>query len=214
MNRKLSLLKCLSLAALLCSAAAARADITVYTNQAAFLAATTAQGVDTFDDLEVMSYASPLQRSAGAYTYRASSGPVSDLLFGAGVPGDHWLSNNVRSDSITFSNFCGCVTAVGGNFFGSDITGAFIPGANMILTASDGTTTTTAYLNDTTLTSFLGFVSTTPLSSVVLTSGGLYWVTANNLTLAMAAPVPEPASYGMLLAGLCLLGGLAVRRAG
>jgi hypothetical protein len=212
-NRKLSLLKSLSLAALLCSAAA-RADITVYTSQAAFLAATTAQGVDTFDDLEVVSYGGPLTRSAGAYTYRATSGPVSNLLWGAGGTGDHWLSNNVLTDSITFSNFCGCVTALGGNFFGSDFAGQFIPGTNMILTASNGTTTTTAYLNDTTVTSFLGFVSTAPLTSVVLTSGGLYWTTANNLTLALAAPVPEPASYGMLLAGLCLLGGLAVRRAG
>jgi hypothetical protein len=210
-NRKLSLLKSLSLAALLCSAAAARADITIYTSQADFLAATSARGVDTFDDLEVVPYASPLARSAGAYSYRASSGGD---LFGAGSPGDVWLSTNVRTDAITFGNFSDGVSAVGGNFFGSDITGSFIPGTNMILTASDGTLTTTAYLNDTTVTSFVGFVSTAPLSSLVLTSGGLYWTTANNLTLAMASPVPEPASYGLLLAGLCLLGGLTVRRAG
>jgi hypothetical protein len=36
----------------------------------------------------------------------------------------------------------------------------------------------------------------------------VYWPTVNNVTLA----VPEPETWGMLLAGLCLLGGIATRR--
>lgn len=203
-------LKSLSLAVLLCSAAAAQADITVYTDRTAFLAATAMPGVDTYDDLEVILYTSPLERMAGAYHYRASSGPVSDL-YGAGMDGDHWLSTNVRNDSITFSNFSTGVYAVGGNFFGSDISGAFVPGTTMYLSATDGTVTSNATVADSMVNSFLGFVSTTPLTGVTLSNGGgLYWVTANNLTLA--APVPEPSTYGMLLAGMCLLGGLARRR--
>lgn len=46
--------KSLSLAAvLLCAAAAAQTEITVFTDRAAFLAALISSGIDTFDDLTV-----------------------------------------------------------------------------------------------------------------------------------------------------------------
>jgi hypothetical protein len=201
------LLKPLALAALLCATAGAQAAITVYTSQAAFLGAVTAPGVDTFDDLEVQPYADTVFRTAGAYNYQAYS---SGAIWGAGGPTDHWLSNNTRYTPIVFSNFTGGVNAFGGNFFGSDIEGAYVPDANVILTAVDGSTLTYTLAGATT-DSFLGFVSDAPLTSVVLgTDGGDYWPTANNVVLA----VPEPATYGMLLAGIGLLGVAARRRRG
>jgi hypothetical protein len=42
------------------------------------------------------------------------------------------------------------------------------------------------------------------------TDGGAYWPTANNVVLA----VPEPSTYGMMLAGITLLGVAARRRRG
>jgi hypothetical protein len=208
---KLLSLKSLSLAVLLCSAAAAQADITVYTDRAAFLAAVGNSATDTFNDLSMVETASPLNRSINSYSYRASAGPVGDF-FPAGSAADIWLSTLVANDTITFSNFSAGVRGFGGNFFGSDFNGAFLPGKTIVLTASDGSTTRTVNLYDTTVNSFLGFVSTDPFSTISLRNdaipGNVYWPTVNNVTLA----VPEPETWGMLLAGLCLLGGMATRR--
>ncbi|MGO4474659.1 PEP-CTERM sorting domain-containing protein [Massilia sp. 2TAF26] len=200
MPTKMSLLKPFCAAALLCAAAAAQADITVYTSQAEFLAAVQAPGVDTYDDLTVTLYGETLTRSAGAYTYNAYS---ATGLYGAGGDGgDFWLSNNTPIAPIVFSNFSGGVSAFGGNFFGSDVLGQYTTG-NLILTAIDGSALSYGVAGAAT-TDFLGFVSTVPLAAVTIaTDGGVgVWPTANNVVLA----VPEPATYGMLLAGLGLVG--------
>lgn len=198
-------LKPLCLAALLCAAASSQAAITVYTSQAAFLAAVSAPGVDSFDDLTVEPYGDTLDRTAGGYTYQAYS---PGGLWGAGVAGDYWLSNNVRTDPIVFSNFSSGVSAFGGNFFTSDVAGGYVPSGNLVVTASDGASLTYS-LNGATQSSFLGFVYDSSLASVTLsTDGGAYWPTANNVVLA----VPEPATYGMLLAGIGFVGLLGRRR--
>jgi len=200
-------LKPLCLAALLCASAAANADITVYTSQSDFLAAVSTTGTDTYDDLTLAPYGNSLLRSAGAYSYTVSS---PNGIWGAGGPTDYWLSNGTRTDSITFSNFSAGVSGFGGFFFASDINGAYVPNGDLLLTAADGTTLSYT-LSGATQHSFLGFVSDSGLSSVTLLSSpdGTYWPTANNLVLAA---VPEPATYGMFLAGLGLLGVMARRR--
>ncbi|WP_370663363.1 PEP-CTERM sorting domain-containing protein [Massilia rhizosphaerae] len=200
-------LKPLCLAALLCAAAGAQAAITVYTSESAFLAAVSAPGTDTFDDLTVAPYGDTVYRTAGAYNYQAYS---ATGIWGAGGPTDFWLSNNTRYNPIVFSQFSSGVSAFGGNFFASDIAGQFVPDGTMVLTAIDGGTLTYD-LTGATTGSFVGFVSTAPLSSVTLgTDGGEYWPTANNVVLA----VPEPATYGMMLVGMTLLGLAARRRRG
>jgi hypothetical protein len=200
-------LKPLCLAALLCAAAGAQAAITVYTSESAFLAAVSAPGTDTFDDLTVGPYGDTVYRTAGAYNYQAYS---ATGIWGAGGPTDFWLSNNTRYNPIVFSQFSGGVSAFGGNFFASDVAGQFVPDGTMVLTAVDGGTLTYDLAGATTG-SFVGFVSTAPLSSVTLgTDGGAYWPTANNVVLA----VPEPAAYGMMLVGMTLLGVAARRRRG
>jgi hypothetical protein len=208
MNTKLFPLKTLALAALLFSAAAAQAEITIFTSQSSFLSAVKAPGVDTYDDLTVMSYPQLLSRSAGVYDYTVET---ESNLYGAGGGTDHWLSTNAVGEPMIFTGFAGKVTAFGGNFFGSDIAGQFLPGTSVMLTAFDGTSAT-YQLDNTTTGSFLGFTSTSPLVRVTLSSVGNYWPTANNVTLGIAAPVPEPETYAMLLGGLMLLGGAARRR--
>jgi hypothetical protein len=208
-------LKSLAVAALLLTASAARADITVYTSQTSFLAALSAPGVDTFDDLSIQSYASPLARTAGSYGYTAST-TLTPFFYGAGTPGDTWLSTNTNTDTVTFSNFSSGVRGVGGQFFGSDIFGAFAPGATLTLTATDASGTVTQTLLNATTASFLGFVSDGALASLTLTGGqqGGIWPTVNNLTLG-AAPVPavpEAQTWAILLAGLGMVALLARRR--
>jgi hypothetical protein len=207
-------LKSLSLAVLLLAASAAQADITVYTSQSAYLAAVGNTGVDSYDDLPIEAIDGPLARSAGAYSYQASVGPVSPILYGAGEGGDNWLTGNNRRDTITFDGFSGNVRGVGGFFFGSDLFGDYTPSNVITLTATDAQGHFVSYdLIAPDRSSFLGFVSTDAFTQVTLLAEEQpgVWATANDLHLSVSA-VPEPGTYAMLLAGLGLLGFMSRRR--
>jgi len=212
----LFLLRPLAVAALFCVSGASHAGLTVFTSQAAFLAAVENPGTDTFTGLSITgSTPSPINRAAGVYTYTASVSTTS--FFGAGTTANPWLSTNTATDTITFSGFSGGASAIGGNFFGSDISGLFAAGS-ITLTATDSLgATSTQTITGATTTSFLGFVSTGTLSSLTVTSvqpvSGFLWPTVDNLTLAVT-PVPEPETYALMLGGLGALAWVARRRRG
>ena len=136
----------------------------------------------------------------------------------AGSAADRWLATTTATDTITFSSFTAGVRAFGGNFFGSDVNGAFSAGRTMVLTATDGASTRTVNLYNTTTTTFLGFISANPLTSVMLRPDGLpgtaYWTTANDVSIGVVSAVPEAQTYAMLLAGLALFSFTARRRNG
>lgn len=210
------LMKSLALAAMVAASGASQAAITVYTDQASFLAAVINPGVDGFDGLSITgSTPSPLTRAAGDYGYTADATPAGSF-FGAGTTANPWLSTNTATDTVSFTNFTGGVGALGGNFFGSNISGLFAAGS-VTLSATDADGTVTQTITDATTGSFLGFVSSTgvltgaTLVSVQPTTGFL-WPTVDNLTLAAA--VPEPETYGLMLAGLAFIGFVARRRRG
>lgn len=178
----------------------------VYTDRAAFLAAVAAPAVDTFDDLTEQPTGDEITRTVGAYTYAAQS--PGGLFLAGPLPGtDIWLSTNVATDPLTLTNFSSTVRGVGANFFASDSVGALFPGMTLLVTASDGGDVTVT-LTDAGESSFLGFVSATGISSIVVTVEqpvvGLAWPTVNDLTLAAAAAqeVPEPGLLALLAAGL------------
>lgn len=215
MLSKSFLIKPLAAAALLAVAGASQATITVFTSQSAFLAAISNVGVDTFDNMPLSSVASPTFRNAGPYNYTAAVSTTS--FFQAGTTSDVWLSTTTATDTITFNAFTGGVAGIGANFFGSDINGAFSAGS-LTITATDASGTVTETLVSAAPTSFLGFVSNGALTSVTITSvqpvSSFLWPTVNNLTMGVAAVVPEPQTYAMLLAGLGFVGFMARRRRG
>lgn len=188
---------------------AAQATITIYNSLGAFNAATSAQGTDTFTGFNIVSSTpSPINRNAGPYTYTANPAPAG-TFFGAGTAANPWLSTNTATDTITFNNFGGGVEAAGGNFFGSDVLGSFAAGS-VTVTATDGSGTVSQTIVGATTSSFLGFVSDGPLSSLTVAavqpSSGFLWPTVDNLVLAKA--IPEPTTLGLFAAA----GAMVLRR--
>ena len=200
--------------------APSNAAITVYTTLASFLAAVGTSGTDTYTGFSITgTTASPIVRTAGPYGYTASAS--TSTFYGAGTTGNPWLSTNIATDTVTFNAFTGgTVAGLGGNFFGSDINGAFVSGGNITLTATDAGGTTTYLLTNATTSSFVGFVSTTGILSATVTAvqpASPLWPTIDNLVLAgpsTATPgVPEPATWAMMIVGFGLVGGAMRRRA-
>lgn len=209
-----ALIRPLALAALVATAGAAQAALVTYNTQAAFLAATTAQGVDGYNGFSITGTTpSPITRTAGTYTYQAAAATSS--FFGAGTTANPWLSTNLATDFILFSNFSPSISAIGGNFFGSNIAGAFLSG-NIILEAIDTAGTLSTTLIAPGVSSFFGFVSTTSLVSLKVTSvqgAAPLWPTVDNLTLGQRlTQVPEPATLALVAFGLLAAAG-ARRRA-
>lgn len=190
-----------------------QATLTIYTDKAAFLAAVSAPAVDTYDDLTQFTYSSPLNRAVSPYSYLASAttsaGGNSDFV--PAGSGDRWLSTNITTDSIDFSSFSANVYALGGYFFDTDILGNFLSGAISVTGGNGSDPAATQLISGATLTSFVGFVSSTPMTSLKVVAsqvGGNHWPTVNDFILAGPGeqqPVPEPSTLAMLaLAASCL----------
>jgi hypothetical protein len=210
-------LRFLALPILLCLSNFSHAGLIVYTSQASFMAATSAQGVDTYTGFNITGPTpSPITRNAGAYGYTAVASTSS--FFGAGTMANPWFSTNTATDSITFSGFTNGAQAIGGDFFGSDLNGFFETGS-VLVTATDLTGTSVQTITNATVNSFLGFSSTNSMVSLTVSAiqaGAPIWPTVDNLTIGLRAPsngtVPEPGSVALLLAGLGIIGLLARRR--
>jgi len=181
------------------AASAAHADITVFTDRAAFLTAVSGSATDTFDDLTMTETVGPLMRMAGTYGYRVNAGPSDGGFYPSGSGSDIWLNGTMSSDVITFNAFSPGVLGFGGNFFGTDSFGSFMPGSTVVLSAVSGADSETFTLSNASQGSFVAFLS----------DGTVYWATANNVVLA----VPEPATWSMLVGGLGITA-LARRRKG
>ncbi len=221
MISKKHLLQPLAVAALLVAASGAQAALTTFSSSASFLAALSASGTDNFTGFNITgSTPNPITRNAGSFGYTADVGPTG-LFFGGGTTANPFLSTNTATDTMSFGTFTGgVVSAIGGNFFGSNISGLFAAGAvTVVVTDSLGATVSTTINPSSEATgSFLGFTSNGTITSMTVAAvqpvSGFLWPSADNLTLGTVAAIPEPGTYAMFAAGLAALGFLARRRRG
>ena len=182
----------------------ADAALTAYATPASFLAAVSAPATDTFDEQPLDGPIFPHVGTAGGYGYSADA--QFDGIYFVGSVSDVWLSTNSPGEYVLFYDFVTPVYGIAGQFFGTDFNANVLSGLNVTLQAFDGVTTLTRTLTNTNASSFMGFVSDRPLVTfavlVAQPAGGEAFTTVNNLTLALAAAVPEPASWTLLLGGL------------
>jgi hypothetical protein len=180
---------------------------TIYTSQAAFLAHTQpGYYLETFDSLpRFTTLNSPLSFFTNGFSYTASAN--NDGFFNVGPMGDVWLSTFDHSTNIVFDFTSSNVTAVGGNFFLTDIPGNVVSGT-ITVELDNGTTFS---VSDPSANSFVGFTTSSPIHSLTFTPPAFgaseIFATANNFITG--ASVPESGStlplIGIGLASIGLL---------
>jgi hypothetical protein len=181
----------------------AKAGVTIYNTKAAFLAATNPGFYENFFLTDNGFELSPID-----------FGPVNGFKYRATAAGDFFsqpskFSTNVANDPITFTMTGAPVTAIGGDFWLTDIDFNTIKGT-ITITLNDGTTVN---LLNATPTTFEGFTSDVAITSLTLTTGEAgAFNTANDFIVGTAAAVPEPSTLTLLGLGTLSLFGYTWRR--
>jgi hypothetical protein len=184
---------------------AVKADI-VYTDEAAFLAnVQPGYYKETFDSLS-NPVPNPATFSLNGFSYDAAAAGGLYAVFPAS---DGALSTSNSDTSLILTFTSGNVTAVGGYFFPTDLLGQITPG--IVTVALDNGTTQDVTTGA--LTSFLGFTTTVPITSLTISISANdldpnnKWSTVNDLFVGTAnspTAAPEPAT--LVLASIGLLG--------
>lgn len=194
-------LRYLSATSLAFLSASALAATTVYTTSASFLAQVAAGGyTEAFTGL-ANPPSGPVSFAGGVFAYSAAA--PSDIYLAGG-----FLGTNQIDEALTISFTSGNVTAVGGNFFSTDINDAF-QSVPVTLTLSDGTTRT--FTPTSVADSYRGFTSTATIASLTIGKPGQsLYAGLDNLTVGKVVAVPEPASWALM--GLGMAAFLVARR--
>jgi hypothetical protein len=177
------------------------AATTVYTSSSSFLAqAAPGYYTETFNGLSSTPEGA-FAFSSGAFAYNISA---PGFTYASG----EFLGTSLPDAALTISFTSGNVYAVGGNFFAVNYSDAF-QSVVISLGLSDGTVVSFTPTSQTD--SYRGFVSTTAITSLVISSPGVsLYGSVDNLTVAAA--VPEPASWALASLGIAGLAAFARRR--
>jgi hypothetical protein len=181
---------------------AAQAATTIYTDSASFLAQTQPGGLFVdFTQADV---------DAGpSFTYEGGGFSVTFTAQTTVYRSGSIIGNNLPNETLTLTFGGTLPTALGGNFFVTNISDV-LQAVPVTLTLSDGTTTT--YTPSTVAGSYRGFVSTVPIVSLVMAApGASLYNSVDNLTVAAA--IPEPGTYLMMALGLAGIAAARVRSA-
>ncbi len=182
----------------LAAASVASAQTVTYTSSAAFLPNVAAGSyTETFAD---PSFSGELDAtfSSGAFSYVVSA---PGGLYGNGT----FIGTNLPNETLTITFTGAPVTAVGGNFWATNISDVF-QAQPVTVTLSNGTTTSFTPTSAT-VSSYRGFTSTLAITSLTLSSTAAVYAGMDNFTVGSA--VPEPTSYMLFALGL---GGLLLAR--
>lgn len=178
--------------------AALHAQVTIYTDEASFLAATQ-------PGVYLEGFTSVVQGPSDALDF----GPVNGFSFtvdsetpGMLFNGGGFISTNNSNEALIVTFTGNDVTAVGGNFWSTDqFFEAF--GADVLITLSDGTSHTFFASGPS---DFRGFTSDTAITSISIEAQSDFdavWSTLDNLRVGAA--IPAPSGLAALLAPAALL---------
>ena len=161
-------------------------------------------------------YKSLMKKAAIALTL-VSAAAVQAATFNIGALGNTYTNTDDAQgpfdDTYTFS-LPGSFSGVTGGYLGFDFDGS---GMNTILTVGQGTPGAGLMVSLPINTALGGVDVASYQSTFSLTPGGSYWFKLSgsgdlaSYTVTLA-PVPEPETYALLLAGLGLMGAVARRR--
>ena len=211
-----SLLKMMLTLALAFLTLDASAEVISFTNRTAFVNAL-APGYfeDTFSDVTNGGITGASNtRSGNGFSVTYSASP-NGLFSATGA-----MSTAVTTDNLLATMGSAPVYAAGGYFYLTDLPGDYqaFPGAKVSAFASNGSDPiSTLESNVNSLTNFFGWISSTPLVSITMNSGGTSpdrWNTIDDFIVGDRAAVPEidPAGMGSVLALVTGALGLLERR--
>lgn len=194
------------------SAAAAGAATTLYTDAAAFAAASTTSLLITFDDIAIGSHAESLSTGGLLVQHQAGAidvfiAPVNSGYFGVANTTQVLTAN--ADENFRFSRADGAAfTAIGFDFYSNPYgaPGFYLFNASGTLIDKFSVAQTPSTLG------FIGFTSTVPIAYMtsIVDRGSVVDTGFDNMHVG-AAPVPEPASALLVLAGLLVLSAAARR---
>ena len=179
------------------------ASVIIVTDEAIFL--NELQAGSYFNDFSSLTpdsfYSSPQSFSGGGFSYEISA--AGNLYSGNGL--NNWIGANPPSEPTIVSFTSGNVTAVGLNVFSTDQSNN-IDGGLITVTLGSGEF---QFFGTTDLSTFVGFLSTDPITSVSI-APSISFSTLTNLHVGKV--VPEPSSFALLGLGGLGLGIVAYHR--
>ena len=203
-------------AALLCMHPSASGQTTIYTNRAAFEAALQpGYYTETFDGAgttgEVPSPQAFIGGSTNQFAYSIATQTGTSLFYATdptdATMTDLWLGAFESDTSLVLTITTPNVMAIGGYFFLTSIVNTFPVEGTLTIGLNNGAMQSAGPL--TTDTTFIGFTTTVPISSLVFTFTSAVpttaYATINDLIVGTTV-IPEPSSLALVAVGMAFGG--------